>query len=86
MITGLNMDEQLLFDYYMKYIHKPNPYGTPPLAMFDSWRKETYGKNKMEQFWEYVGASRENPYDHAWAIIIPFQTKSSFFFMALCLS
>ncbi|TDL57701.1 hypothetical protein E2R60_04200 [Paenibacillus dendritiformis] len=57
LITGLNMDEQLLFDYYMKYIHKPNPYGTPPLTMFDGWRKQTYGKNKMEQFWEYVGAS-----------------------------
>ncbi len=23
LITGLNMDEQLLFDYYMKYIHSP---------------------------------------------------------------
>lgn len=59
LITGLNMDEQLLFDYYMKYEYKPDAFEKqkPVLTMFDGWRKQTYGKNKMEQFWEYVGAS-----------------------------
>ncbi len=54
LITGDNLDEEPLLDYFMKYVYKPNGIGTPPLTEYDLWLKETYGKSYTQKTLEYT--------------------------------
>ncbi|WHX50300.1 hypothetical protein QNH46_06440 [Paenibacillus woosongensis] len=52
-------NNDVLYNYFIKYVYKPDDQGTSPEKMFKAWRLEYYGKNSNEKKREYYGKSAE---------------------------